>query len=418
MELATKETSKVLSILEQTQTCALEANAYDMTVSDTHRMNLTQSLSTLANRSEDSDVLSFISSYKSFCNKGKSSEDRIISQISFKNKFLAPKNPIVLCHGLSGFDRLILVPSLHQLTNMLNNCIKGQNYENFVDHNKDVENRGIVEVEYWIGVKERLEEKGCTVITASVPSFGSIEERATILNAFLEKETQKLKQKRTKGEVYNVKQDNSKESFDEGDRIKVNLIAHSMGGLDCRYLISEIPNKSYKVLSLTTISTPHRGSEMADYVVNLFQDLRKVAPVESPVSFLPPCFYELTTDYMKYFNETTPNDPNVSYYSYGSSFQPKWHNALYPSWKIVYNGSNGQPNDGMVSVRSSKWGEYQGTLTGTDHLDLINWRNKIQKDIGKLFENSNKSIQQTVEPDIDILNFYLKIADNLTRKGF
>ena len=41
----------------------------------------------------------------------------------------------------------------------------------------------------------------------------------------------------------------------------VNLIGHSMGGLDCRYLLSHIRPDDYKVLSLTTLATPHRGSQ-------------------------------------------------------------------------------------------------------------------------------------------------------------
>lgn len=72
----------------------------------------------------------------------------------------------------------------------------------------------------------------------------------------------------------------------------------------------------------------------------------------------------------------------------------------------------------MVTVKSSKWGKYMGTLTNIDHLDQINWRNKLQKDIGKLLENANRSAGKSVKPEIDILNFYLQIADNLARKGF
>jgi triacylglycerol lipase len=42
-------------------------------------------------------------------------------------------------------------------------------------------------------------------------------------------------------------------------------MAHSMGGLDCRYLISRIKPDDYTPLSLTTISTPHRGSPFMDW---------------------------------------------------------------------------------------------------------------------------------------------------------
>lgn len=45
----------------------------------------------------------------------------------------------------------------------------------------------------------------------------------------------------------------------------VNFVAHSMGGLDCRYLISNIKPTSYTPVSLTTIGTPHHGSPFMDW---------------------------------------------------------------------------------------------------------------------------------------------------------
>ena len=48
---------------------------------------------------------------------------------------------------------------------------------------------------------------------------------------------------------------------------KVNIIAHSKGGLDCRYAISELGISKY-VASLTMINTPNRGCEFADYLLS------------------------------------------------------------------------------------------------------------------------------------------------------
>ena len=42
-------------------------------------------------------------------------------------------------------------------------------------------------------------------------------------------------------------------------------MAHSMGGLDCRHLITHVQPSDYTPLSLTTISTPHRGSPFMDW---------------------------------------------------------------------------------------------------------------------------------------------------------
>src|SRR5262249_7815717 len=44
----------------------------------------------------------------------------------------------------------------------------------------------------------------------------------------------------------------------------VHLVAHSMGGLDARYMISRLGMHS-RVLTLTTLGTPHRGTVFADW---------------------------------------------------------------------------------------------------------------------------------------------------------
>lgn len=60
----------------------------------------------------------------------------------------APKHPVVLAHGLLGFDELRLAGSY------------------------------LPGVKYWRGIKEALAEQGTEVITATVPPSASIEERA------------------------------------------------------------------------------------------------------------------------------------------------------------------------------------------------------------------------------------------------
>ena len=44
---------------------------------------------------------------------------------------------------------------------------------------------------------------------------------------------------------------------------KVNLIAHSKGGMEARYMIKVLGMNTH-VASLTTISTPHHGSKTMD----------------------------------------------------------------------------------------------------------------------------------------------------------
>jgi triacylglycerol lipase len=254
------------------------------------------------------------------------------------------------------------------------------------------------------------------VLVAKVPGFGSIDERAAELNSFIQRHAEKLGRE-SKQTVYNDKDNDnddndndedssgfeSEKSFKEKkEKIKVNLIAHSMGGLDCRYLISKLEKGNYEVASLTTITTPHKGSEMADYCVELAQKL----PTEIS---LPPSIYQLTTSYLKEFNKTVTDDPNVLYMSYGACFKPKWYNVFFGSWTIIHQ--TGGANDGMVSVDSARWGTYLGTLTNVDHLDLINWTNAFKRVVSSVTPGSDDN-------RMDTLALYLDIADNLAKRGF
>src|SRR5690606_23385320 len=55
---------------------------------------------------------------------------------------------------------------------------------------------------------------------------------------------------------------------------RVNLVAHSMGGLDARHMISN-HGLGDTVGSLVTISTPHHGSPISDYVIESPDRLRR-----------------------------------------------------------------------------------------------------------------------------------------------
>lgn len=50
------------------------------------------------------------------------------------------------------------------------------------------------------------------------------------------------------------------------------------------------------------------------------------------------------------------------------------------------------PNDGLVSVASSRWGSYKGTLVGVSHLDLINWSNRLKWLVSELIGRKRQSV--------------------------
>ncbi|SCU99295.1 LAME_0G02608g1_1 [Lachancea meyersii CBS 8951] len=375
-----------------------------------------RSLGVIARASGDEALIHFRESYSKITVKD-NAEDSIKPLKIKSSDFRAPKNPIVLCHGLSGFDRLILLPSMGQLTKILSNHSSSSNSDQFMEQDAEKSRlKGLLEVEYWFGVQQALEAKGCTVIPTRVPGFSSIQDRGQVLNECIEREARFLRYSRSPDEVYNSSQETRKTEGRQ-EPIKVNLIAHSMGGLDCRYMIHNLKNKNFDVLSLTTVSTPHHGSEMADFVVSLSRDMQKGIATDSKLKILPPAIYQLTTESMNAFNKTTPDDPNVKYMSYGASMQPKWYNLFFTSWNIVHDLSGGEPNDGLVSVKSSKWGEYLGTIQNADHLDIINWKNKLQKDFSRALV-PNDLVKEKLEPEVNMLDFYLGIADDLARRGF
>jgi len=207
-------------------------------------------------------------------------------------------------------------------------------------------------VHYWRGITEAMRANGIEVITASVPASASIEERALKLG---------------------------QDIATKANGKSVNIIAHSMGGLDARYMISRLQPENVEVLSLTTVASPHRGSAFADVL------LEGIGPHYLPsiykffhgLGVSTGAFSQLTRKYMlEEFNPRTPDDPRVRYFSYGAVFEPGFWSAFKRTQEIVERFEG--PNDGLVSVESAKWGTYKGTLVGVSHLDLINWTNRLK----------------------------------------
>lgn len=111
-------------------------------------------------------------------------------------------------------------------------------------------------------------------------------------------------------------------------------------------------------------------------------------------------FSQLTQEYMtKDFNPRVPDRPGIKYYSYGAMFEPSWFSVFRKSHHVIERFEG--PNDGMVSVRSSKWGVYKGTLNGVSHLDLINWTNRFRYIFWRLTGKKRK---------FNAIAFYLDIA--------
>ncbi|CAN9325711.1 unnamed protein product [Alternaria sp. RS040] len=265
-----------------------------------------------------------------------------------REKYDTPKHTIVLAHGLLGFDEL---------------RIAGQ---------------FIPGIQYWRGITDALAHKGIEVIVAAVPPSGSIEARSAKL---AESIAVKAKGK------------------------QVNIIA----GLDSRYMISQLRPTDFKILSLTTIATPHRGSAFADYMFQTIgpRRIKRVYSVMEYFGFETGAFSQLTQEYMQNsFNHKTPDIPYVRYFSYGASLEPTRWSVFAPSHAIIKQKEG--VNDGLVSVQSSRWGDYKGTLIGVSHLDLINWTNRLKWFFWELTGSKR---------NFNAIAFYLDICDMLAKEN-
>jgi len=121
----------------------------------------------------------------------------------FNCDYTRTRYPIVLAHGLAGFDELFGV------------------------------------FEYWFGIPDALEDGGATVFVTDVSPFDSSQARGEQLIDQIE-------------QIVAIT-----------GKPKVNLIGHSQGSLDVRYVAAVRPDL---VASVTTVAGPHKGAALADYL--------------------------------------------------------------------------------------------------------------------------------------------------------
>jgi triacylglycerol lipase len=221
----------------------------------------------------------------------------------------APRYPVVLVHGLFGFDEL------------------------------DV---GGSKVRYFRGVAERLEALGAKVYRARLPALASVPERAGKLAEFVR-------------------------SLPSG---RVNLIAHSMGGLDARWAIAKL-GLGDRVAALVTIATPHRGTPLAE-----LKDLAPAAAIRQVARV-----FGLGTDGLDWltparmvsFNDDVADDPRVLYGCVvcraGAGLWLR-NPLLVPVHRYLRRRAG--TNDGLVPADSQRWGRPFLEAT-VDHWGQIGW---------------------------------------------
>lgn len=242
---------------------------------------------------------------------------------------------------------------------------------------------------YWGRIPKELETNGAKIFYGNHSSAASIADSAA-----------ELKERIT-------------EILAETGAEKVNIIAHSKGGLDCRYAIAKLGIGDC-VASLTTINTPHKGCLFADYlltkipadienkIANTYNSTLKKLGEENP-DFLA-AVGDLTNEHCNALNAEMPTPKNIYCQSVGSVLT-KAVNGKFPlnfSYHLVKYFSG--DNDGLVDEKSFNWGEKYTLLKpktnrGISHGDII--------DLNR--ENIN---------GLDVIEFYVNLVADLKNKGF
>lgn len=194
---------------------------------------------------------------------------------------------------------------------------------------------------------------------------------------------------------------------------KVNIIAHSKGGLDSRAAIAHAGCAPY-VATLTTINTPHRGCIFAEYLLGKVPQaarLKIAAAYNATMKQMGdpnPDFLAAVTDLTESAclarNEATLDAPGVVYESVMSYCKKTQHgkfplNMTYPIVKH-FDGLN----DGLVSVESAKWGE---------RFTLLEPEGKRGISHGDVVDLNRENIR-----GFDVREFYVKLAADLKRRGY
>jgi len=294
---------------------------------------------------------------------------------------LGPPYPILLAHGFFGFENLA----------------------------------GLDFVPYWYGVPEHLESLGHTVCVGVVDPFNDSTERGMQLL------------------------DDAIACAAATGHAKVNIVAHSQGGLDARVVAHTAPEL---VASVTTIATPHHGTPIADIAIGLAPNPASAALVDWLTQTLgAPLWDDIGNETSLYeameqmsqpgitqFNATYTDAPGVLYtsvtgrtglHSGGEACEPTspppplligsfegtldTTDALFVIPEAILSDGvfSQEPNDALVRAADARWGEFLGCVPA-DHLD----------EVGQLLGDG-----PGIGNDWDHLQFYADLVAYLRDRG-
>jgi triacylglycerol lipase len=223
---------------------------------------------------------------------------------------------------------------------------------------------------YFRGIPDLLRRGGNRVVITRVPPIAGVKRRAKRLGEQIE------------------------QAF---GKEPVHLIGHSMGGLDARHLLAD-PAWKGRILSLTTIGTPHLGSALADAararVGPLYRLLRTMRIDHRG-------FFDLTRRAARAVNRNTCVPASIPCFSVAGN--PDVADVCWPlrPFYQALRDLEGE-NDGLVSVESSLGFGRPLPEWPIDHLRQMSWMPPSRG------PSSVSSVQ----------SHYVGILENLVKHGF
>ena len=242
---------------------------------------------------------------------------------------------------------------------------------------------------------------------------------------------------------------------------KVNLICHSLGGLDCRYLVSPAglaadldvarDTMARSVASITTVGTAHRGTRVADVLLGSMPDGDRAKVVNDFATLAGDAFSDqrlegdvhfrdairaLSVAEAPAFNAEIRDAAGVLYQSWAGYSRPMGtataeHDAVLAEQCRTSRGESGLPstgkhdfmalalvpfadlagkestdrpslpNDGLATIESTKWGTFKGCIPA-DHMEQLGQKNLPDVNVRTGF---------------DVARFYTNVAGDLAEQG-
>ena len=233
-------------------------------------------------------------------------------------------------------------------------------------------------------IKKTLNKAGFDVETSKTDGFGTIENNAKQLKKQIEEIMIK----------YNTD--------------KVNIIAHSKGGLDAKYLIKKLDMEKH-IASLTTLCTPHHGSKIANKLLDFPKWIIKI--LEFWINLIYKIFKDENPNCLDVakqlkvvdnIEKETHNFSDIVYCQSYSTTMTKSKDDFIMGIPLYFSKKyEKDKSDGLVSQKSAVFANYKGDCLdeSISHSEIVGY---------SLSKKKRKRIEE----------FYIKLCNELIKLGY